>query len=349
MAKETRGFFTAGNTLLTAAVALVSVVAASAVSLLAPKSFGQAEKSLVYVTYGSGFRKVAFELKSKNLLRNGYIFQAYVLATGAHKKIKAGEYEFSRSESMAAIAEKMVEGDVVKHKVVFPEGSDIYDIAAELAAARLADPQLFISLARDPVFLKSIGLPYQSAEGFLFPDTYNFVIGEGEKRIIEAMYARFREKSPVDPSKTYSAGGMSMTGYKLLKLASIIEKESMQDGERPKVASVFYNRMRSPEAYQRRLESCATVRYALNKKTGAITYKDTRVDSPYNTYIIIGLPVTPICNPGVESIEAALKPADTDYRYFVVRESGEHAFSVTLQEHERAKSDYKKKKRAGEL
>ena len=92
------------------------------------------------------------------------------------------------------------------------------------------------------------------------------------------------------------------------KLASIIEKESKLDEERPKIASVFYNRMKSPEAYQRRLESCATVRYALNKKTGIITYKDTRVNSPYNTYVVLGMPPTPISNPGIKSMEAALNP-----------------------------------------
>jgi UPF0755 protein len=143
--------------------------------------------------------------------------------------------------------------------------------------------------------------------------------------------------------------GLSMSGYKLLKLASIIEKESNLDLERPKVASVFYNRMKSPEAYQRRLESCATVRYALNKKTGAITYKDTKVNSPYNTYVIIGLPPTPISNPGIKSMEAALNPAETNYRYFVVKESGEHTFSETLEQHDSAKEEYKKKKKAGEL
>ena len=133
-----------------------------------------------------------------------------------------------------------------------------------------------------------------------------------------------------------------MSGYKALKLASIIEKESKLDEERPIIASVFYNRMKSTEAYQRRLESCATVRYALNKKAGIITYKDTRVDSPYNTYVVLGMPPTPISNPGIKSMEAALHPAETDFRYFVAKDNGEHTFSETLQEHETAKIVNKK-------
>ncbi|HDQ26053.1 MAG TPA: endolytic transglycosylase MltG [bacterium] len=147
------------------------------------------------------------------------------------------------------------------------------------------------------------------------------------------MYDRFREKAGLDPKARYNINGMNLSGYSVLKLASIIEKETMLDRERAKVSSVFINRMKSKEAYEKRLESCATVRYALNKKQGALTYRDLRFESPYNTYIYIGLPPTPICNPGVKSIEAALRPAVTDYRYFVLRENGEHTFSRTLEEH----------------
>jgi UPF0755 protein len=330
-------------------VAAAAVAFSAVISIFVPYSFTGEKKAVVYVTYGSGFKKIAGDINAAGLLRNRLLFEAYVMATGAHKKLKAGEYEFYQTDSMAGLAGKMLRGEVLKHRIVVPEGSDVYDVARILSSNRVADEQIFLMLARDGDFLKSIGINYGSAEGLLFPDTYYFVIGEGEKKIMAAMYSKFREKSVIDPQKTYSAGGLTMSGYRVLKLASIIEKESRLDSERPKVASVFYNRMKSPEAYQRRLESCATVRYALNKKTGAITYKDTRVNSPYNTYVIIGLPPTPICNPGVKSMEAALNPAETNYRYFVVKESGEHTFSETLEQHDSAKTQYKKKKRAGEL
>lgn len=347
--KQPAVFFTPAKTLAAALVVFISIALSLFASLFLPYSFTGEKTATVYVIYGSGLRKISSELDSQGLLRSRLLFEAYVMITGTQKKLRAGEYEFSQKESMAQIAGKMARGEVLKHKVVIPEGSDIYDIADILGVNKLADPQIFLLLVKDRDFIKGLGLNYPSLEGFLFPDTYYFVIGEGEKRIIEAMYGRFREKSAVDPAKTYAAGGLTMSGYKVLKLASIIEKESRLDAERPKVASVFYNRMKSAEAYQRRLESCATVRYALNKKTGAITYKDTRVDSPYNTYIVLGLPPTPICNPGLKSMEAALNPADTNYRYFVVKESGEHAFSETLEQHDSAKKEYKKKKRAGEL
>jgi UPF0755 protein len=307
-----------------------------------PVSFVNGGSKVIYITYGSGFKKISRELDDAKLLRNRAVFDLFVIAAGSSKRLQAGEYEFNMHDSMNTIAVKMVKGDVVQHKIVVPEGSDIYDIAGILSAGGMADRASFLALVKDRDFLKSIGIARDSAEGFLFPDTYYFVIGESVQKIVETMYLRFREKSVIDPKKSYTVSGLTMSGYKALKLASIIEKESKLDEERPIIASVFYNRMKSAEAYQRRLESCATVRYALNKKAGIITYKDTRVDSPYNTYVVLGMPPTPISNPGIKSMEAALHPAETDFRYFVAKDNGEHTFSKTLEEHENAKIVNKK-------
>ncbi|MCX8094096.1 MAG: endolytic transglycosylase MltG, partial [Candidatus Goldbacteria bacterium] len=274
-------------------------------------------------------------------IRNKKIFELFVILSGNHKKLKAGEYEFKLSESIFTITQKMVKGDVISHKIVIPEGSDIYDIAEILNQQQITDKNNFIRLTKDREFLKSIGIKYKNAEGFLFPDTYDFIKGIDDKTIIKKMYDKFVEKSGIDPEKIYNVNGLSLTGYKVLILASIIEKESKLDSERAKIASVFYNRLKSKEPYMRRLESCATVRYALQKKTGVLTYQDLKVESEYNTYIIIGLPPTPICNPGVKSIDAALKPADTIYRLFDVSENGEHTFSEITEEHNIAK--YKNK------
>jgi UPF0755 protein len=147
----------------------------------------------------------------------------------------------------------------------------------------------------------------------------------------------FMQKSPIKLEKDYNIDGYKIKGIRALTLASIIEKEAQRENERAVIASVFYNRLRSPEAYQRRLESCSTVRYALNKKTGHLTYKDLKAQSRYNTYIAIGLPPGPISNPGIRSMRAALDPAKTAYRYFVARDDGSHTFSETLEEHNKAK------------
>jgi UPF0755 protein len=340
------GILAPKNMLLAAAVIFAGVLLSLAISMAAPGHFFRDGKKVVYVTYGTGFKKISAEFAAAGLLRSRLVFNLYVVVSGSQKKLKAGEYEFSEGDSMLGIVNKLVKGDVLKHRIVIPEGSDLYDIAEILAENKLADSNVFLGLARDKEFLNSIGIPFHYAEGLLFPDTYYFIIGEGEKKMIETMWARFKEKSIIDISKSYDVAGLAMSGYKVLKMASIIEKEAGLDEERPIIASVFYNRMKSTEAYQRRLESCATVRYALNKKTGVITYKDTKVDSPYNTYIVLGMPPTPISNPGIKSMLAALRPASTDYRYFVVKENGEHTFSETLEQHEAAKTAYKKKRKA---
>jgi len=340
--KPATGFFSLKNTALLFITAVFFCALSAVAAFFVPASFGKPETVGVSVPYGAGLNSITGSLGDAGLLRSRTVFKLAAILTGARSKLKAGEYSFSTSYSMRTILDKLKKGDVVRYSVTVPEGSDLKDIARFLEDAGVADASVFLSLANDRVFLKGLGIDYASAEGLLFPDTYSFIKGEGEKKIIQAMWQRFRDKAPFDISRTYSVYGLSMSGYKLLKLASIIEKESKLDSERPKVASVFYNRMKSPEAYQRRLESCATVRYALDKKTGPITYRDTRVESPYNTYIIIGLPPTPICSPGVKSMEAALRPADTGYRYFVVRENGEHTFSETLAGHEAAKTERKK-------
>ncbi len=339
--EENNKFFTGFNIVIIIIVFIVSLLISLAVSIFLPGSFFRNEKKRVYIIYGSGLKKISNDLYDNGLIRNKKIFELFVILTGNHKKLKAGEYEFNIKDSIFLITKKMIKGDVISHKIVIPEGSDIYDIAEILEHNKIANRDIFISLTKDKEFLNSIGIKYNNAEGFLFPDTYNFIRGIDEKTIIKTMYDKFVEKSGLSPEKIYNVYGMNFTGYKILKMASIIEKESKLDSERPVIASVFYNRLKSKEAYMRRLESCATVRYVLQKKTGALTYKDLKVESDYNTYIIIGLPPTPICNPGVKSIQAALRPADTNYKYFVMRDNGEHTFSETIEEHNEAK--YKNK------
>lgn len=327
--------------IISGAAAVAALVYVLSVFFL-PTKIGSKDTVRVYIEYGSGFNNAAVQLRDAGLLRDMFVFKVYAVVTGSRARIKAGEYEFSRSENMAAILNRLVKGDVIKYKCVFPEGSDLRDIAAIVEREGLGSAEEFLRLSSDSEFLKSIGIEYKTAEGLLFPDTYFFIRGEGERKIMSVMHARFREKVKIDLKARYNIQGLSLSGYGVIKLASLVEKESKLDTERPKVASVFVNRLKSAEPYQRRLESCATVRYALNKRTGVITYRDLRADSPYNTYIYIGLPPTPICSPGLKSIEAALNPSVTEYRYFVVREAGEHTFSETLEEHNAAKIQNRK-------
>jgi UPF0755 protein len=329
-------------------VSVCAVLLSIFVSVFIPVSMEKDRTKVVYVTYGTGLKKISGLLKTEGYIRNRFAFEAYAVLTNSNKKYQAGEYEFSPSQSAAEISRKLVKGDVKKHQVVVPEGSDLADIDGIFAESGMLKQGEILNAAGDPVFIKSTGIDKQTIEGFLFPDTYYIIRGETAEKILRTMYERFRQKAIIDMNRTYEIMGYKATGYKVLIMASIIEKESRLDAERFLVSSVFYNRLKSPEAYQRRLESCATVRYALNKKKGTITYKDIKVDSPYNTYVRIGLPVGPICNPGIKSMAAALKPAVTAYKYFVLYENGEHTFSETLEQHNRAKIANKLKRQEQE-
>ena len=312
------------------------------ISVFIPVQSVEIQPRELYVTYGSGLKKISGLLKAEGLIRNRFAFELYAVTTGSNRKYQAGEYEFSPSQSAANISGMMVKGDVKKHQVVVPEGSDTADIDRIFSESGILKSGDILAAAADKVFIKSLGIEKSSPEGFLFPDTYYVIRGETAGKILRTMYERFRRKAVIDISRDYDIQGYKTTGYKALIMASIIEKESRLDTERFLVSSVFYNRLKSVEAYQKRLESCATVRYALNKKKGIITYKDLKADSPYNTYIRIGLPPGPICNPGNESMAAALKPAVTRYKYFVLYENGEHTFSETLEQHNRARIVNKK-------
>src|ERR1035437_6898093 len=317
---------------------IVSIAACSVVfSIFMSVLAADKQPKLININYGTGLKKIANILKSEGVIRSSFAFELYAVVTMSNKKFQAGEYEFSFPLSAADISGKLVKGDVKKHKVVVPEGSDISDIDRIFAVSGMLITGDITALAADKIFLKSIGIATISAEGLLFPDTYYIIRGETPAKVMKTMYARFIQKSVIDINRVYDIQGYRATGYKVLIMASIIEKESRLAAERPMVSSVFYNRLKSPETYQKRLESCATVRYALNKRTGSITYKDIKVENPYNTYIRIGLPPGPICNPGIESMAAALNPAITKYRYFVLYENGEHTFSETLEQHNRAK------------
>ncbi len=325
-------------------VILFLTIAACVLSFFVPSDPFNPEKKTVLIKYGTSIKSVAKELNRAKVIRSPELFRLFFRIGGMSSKVKAGEYEFSGMDSMASVAYKLINGDFTAYTVTIPEGSNIYDIAAAIERKKIGNAQRFLELCKDTSFLKKIGINAALAEGFLFPDTYSFSGGIGEEKIIETMFARFLERSGLDMKKIYRIAGRDMSAYRVLIMASIIESEIKVDSERALAASVFYNRLNSPEKYMKKLESCATVRYGINKHKGRLLYSDLKIDTPYNTYIYIGLPPTPICNPGVKSIEAALKPAQTGYRYFVAKGDGGHFFSETLEGHNRAKNTYRKMK-----
>jgi UPF0755 protein len=294
----------------------------------------------LYIKEGDTVRSAAGRLKRQNLITSRDFFTALSVVT-KHTGIRKGKYRIERGASSIGILIKLVKGDIVTAKVTLPEGFNLYSIATRLEEKKVADSGLFIFYASNTDFLRATGLSAPTAEGYLFPDTYILPEEADARDIIITMRKRADQVySMIDFSPAGSAG---MSEYDIIILASLIEKEARVAAERPAISSVFHNRLKRGM----KLDCDPTVRYAARNFTGPILRSELLSDSPYNTYIRRGLPPTPICSPGKSAIEAALKPENTAYLYFVARNDGSHYFSKTLSEHNRAVAFYQKGIRNG--
>jgi len=291
---------------------------------------GENEVLLVNIPRGTPFSQVVNILDQNGLIQSRLLFRAMAYLYNAPQQIKAGEYEFTRAMPPRQLLKKLIDGDVKKHAVVVPEGFTVRLIAARLAAKGLAEEKEFLRLARDREFLASLRIPASTAEGFLFPDTYNFDRSMDARMILKAMAERFQVKVTAAMTEKARAQGFGLKEW--VTLASIIEKETGRKDEMPLVAAVFHNRLRKKMP----LQSDPTVIYGIENFDGNLTRKHLERQNPYNSYLNRGLPPGPICNPGMDALTATLNPAPVDYLYFVSRNDGSHQFSTTLTEHSRA-------------
>jgi len=291
---------------------------------------------VITIREGMSLKEVAGTLKSKGIIINKDLFILWTRLLGNSRKIKAGEYLLNSGMTPARIIEILTKGIIITYTVTVPEGFSIEQIGNILDESGLADKNSFISLAHEPGVIKKYGISGPSLEGFLYPDTYEFGKSLPPLLIIDVMVKRFREI--IGPyMKRIEELGMKVE--EVITLASIVEKEAGNAEEMPLIASVFLNRLKKGM----RMESDPTVIYGMNNFTGNLTRKDLLESTPYNTYVIRGLPPGPISNPGLASIKAVLYPAETDYLYFVSKNDGTHYFSVSIEEHNRAVWTYQKR------
>ena len=296
----------------------------------------------IIVDPGTPVKKIGRQLKECGLIRWAESFHLLSVFTQKTSKLKAGSYFLNSGMSVLDIIHELEKGHSLVYKVTIPEGLTINEIAKLLQERKVISAEAFIAQLKDREFLKnefgdlSGG---KSAEGFLFPDTYEFQHGESARDIIRKMVRRFRQK--VDEGLIKQAEEKNLNLVKLVTLASLVEKEAQKEEERTIIAAVFLNRLRK----RMPLQSCASVQYVLGKHKKSLTYKDLEHESPYNTYLHTGLPPGPIANPGFASIKAVLNPAQVDYLYFVARPDGFHIFSRTYTEHLAAKRKVKQESR----
>ncbi len=307
-------------------------------SLLEPVVKGQAEPVSIEIPGGSSTVSVGRILEKQGLIKNALAFRLYVRYVGEDGSILAGEYRLSPGMSVPEILEKLTSGEVVTYSFTIPEGYNVRQITDLLVEKGYVDRDKFMEVVKreqfDYEFLQGIPQGERRLEGYLFPATYRIMKGTPEQEIVDMMLKRFEQE--ITPAYREKARVLGLNLHQAVTLASIIERETMKDAERPVVAAVLLNRMRKGM----KLETDATVQYALGVNKERLLYKDLKVDSPYNTYKIQGLPPGPIASPGRPSLQAAVNPAPVDYLYYVVSRDGEHVFSKTFEEHSRNKRKY---------
>jgi UPF0755 protein len=314
---------------------LAAVAAACAVAFVVLAPAGPHTETFVEINPGMSVHQIAAQLKQQGIIRSEYAFLGLYFEKG--RTLKAGEYRFDHPARMTEVWDRMRRGDVYTITVTIPEGSNIFDIGQRLESVGLGTQAAFVDAARKGAGLVAdIDRAAPSAEGYLFPDTYHFRRHTTAQEMMAAMVARFRQQ----------ALQLSLTsGYhRTVTLASLVEKETPIDSERPLVASVFENRIEKGMP----LETDPSVIYAAlleGRYRGTIYQSDLAADSSYNTYRHAGLPPGPICNPGAKSLAAAMHPAQTDYLYFVAASAdptGQSRFSSTLDQHAKDVEAYRR-------
>ncbi|MCL1980597.1 MAG: endolytic transglycosylase MltG [Proteobacteria bacterium] len=295
---------------------------------------GQGEV-VVVIPKGAGVRGIGALLAASGVLENDTRYLAMVYFSGLRAKLKAGEYSIPPGMTPPQVLELLASGRTRRYHVTIAEGLTAAQIAFVFERDGWVKPDTFLALVKDPAFIRQQGIEADSLEGYLFPETYTLVRTEAdEAAVIRMMVARFQQvwQTLAMPKS------LELNRHQLLTLASMVEKETGAAEERPLIARVFYNRL----ALKMRLQSDPTVIYGLADFNGNLTRADLRRETPYNTYLIPGLPPGPICNPGRAALEAVLYPVESDALYFVSKNDGTHFFSTNLADHNRAVQRYQR-------
>lgn len=305
--------------------------------------FNSNQEKIFIIEKGQGVNEISKNLHSQGFIKNSFIFETYVWLKKVEGKFQSGQYSLNTNLGTLAVIEKLTSGNVLsqEREIKIIEGWSIKDIGTYLEKENIVSKDAFLTVAkgddlrdtRDYDFLKSI--PKENdIEGFLFPDTYRIYNNANAIEIRNKMLENFKEKLTDQMKQDIAIQGKNI--YEIVTMASIIEKEVTDIKDMKKISDIFWRRI----AQEIPLQSCATIAYVLGVNKKQYTYEDTRVESPYNTYLNQNLPPSPICNPGFNAINAAIYPEDNPYWYFLSDEEGNTIFSKTLEEHNRNKAKY---------
>jgi UPF0755 protein len=286
---------------------------------------------------GYSTRRIAAELKKAGVIRSELAFQLWH-AKHPKPSLKAGEYLFDREATLPQVYERIARGDIYFHVVTIPEGYTMFDIAKAMEDAGLGSAADFLHIAETRTQLISDLAPdAKSLEGYLFPNTYQFTRTQSLEEMAATMIHQFRQVA----QQIGLNSGSNLDVARVVTMASIVEKETAAPEERPRVASVYYNRL----THKMALDADPSVIYAeqlTGTYQGSLHHADLAMNSPYNTYRFPGLPPGPIANPGKGALEAAMHPDSTEFLYFVSDGNGHHRFARSLEEHNRNVTAYRR-------
>jgi len=292
-----------------------------------------ASAKMIFIKKGTPLKKVSEILEQEEIVKNRHFFILLATVLGKKTKIKAGEYEFHTQMFPLDVLDALVKGQVKHHLVTVPEGYTLSQIAHLLEDLNLIEKKEFLQKATSPALINSLGLSQWAGptlEGYLFPDTYHLFREMDPEEVIKMMVLRFKKVFKSDlVDRNFEIG---ISEKEVVILASIIEKETSLSEEKPLVSAVFHNRLKKKIP----LQSDPTVIYGIKNFNGNLTKEHLMKPTPYNTYLVVGLPPTPICNPGKDSLLAAVHPAPVPYLYFVSKNDGSHYFSSDIGDHNRA-------------
>ncbi len=294
---------------------------------------------------GETVHTIAARLEENNLIRSGLFLRLLSRFKGTETSFHAGSYLIDPDATSLSVHEILVSGQEILKKVTIPEGWPLSRFADALQDEGIVSRESFLEACAEPKLMAELGVPADNAEGFLFPDTYLLPVDFPAEKVVAKMVQRFFEVlEEIKPDyRRLSPRDLR----EKVTMASIIEREYVVPEEAPLMASVFYNRLE----IGMKLQSCATVAYALSEEYGReyperLTLRDLEVASAYNTYLHEGIPPGPISNAGKTAITAVFHPANTDYLFFLLKdqETGSHEFTVNYSDHMTAKNRFLKKK-----
>lgn len=318
------------------AIALVAVGLAILVALMnSPPS--ESRRFLPFtVLSGESFGSIATRLKAEGMVRSRDYFYYLGRITGKSAELKAGEYELNTQMSSYEILQVITGSTVKLYRVTIKEGMTMFQVAVLLEDMGLVDKVQFLELCWDPSFLEELSIPSFSVEGYLFPETYYLARGTSARKIIRNFVDMFWSRVPDEYLERARTVNLSI--HQALAMASVIEKETGLAGEMGLISSVFHNRI----AKKMKLQSDPTAIYDILPYGGRVLREHLFRKTPFNTYQVSGLPLSPISNPGILALHSALYPQKTEYIFFVSRRDGSHHFSKTYDEHKAAIEKYLK-------